>query len=77
MYSNFNVCSYDPDYIFVNLWVYTNILNLDAQLADDNFLHLIVSFQIKEQCESLSERTSVNHPPWLISLNSPPVASST
>lgn len=49
MYSNFNVCSYDPDYIFVNLWVYTNILNLDAQLADDNFLHLIVSFQIKEQ----------------------------
>lgn len=29
--------------------MYTNILNLDAQLADDNFLHLIVSFQIKEQ----------------------------
>lgn len=41
--------NYDPDYIFVNLWVYTNILNLDAQLADDDFLHLIVSFQIKEQ----------------------------
>lgn len=41
--------NYDPDYIFVNLWVYTNSLNLDAQLADDDFLHLIVSFQIKEQ----------------------------
>lgn len=41
--------NYDPDYIFVNFWVYTNSLNLDAQLADDDFLHLIVSFQIKEQ----------------------------
>lgn len=40
------IYSYDLIFLYEQC---TRILNLEAQLVDDNLLHLIVSFQIKEQ----------------------------